>query len=136
MFQVLVTIVTAANVLKIHLKNRKVSKSCMLLRSISIWISSRHATKVRMMPAMGTTTFSDRLRIMLKMLPFQAWGVAPTVAATSETRVLMLSNSPDRLLTIPPTRRPFSHSVILSQMKFKGASLLSALSRRAGRGRD
>ena len=68
---------------------------------------------------MGTTTFSDRLLIMLKMLPFHAWGVLPTVDATSATRVLMLSNSPDRLLTMPPTSSPLSHSVILSQMKFK-----------------
>ena len=119
MFQVLVTISTAAKVLKIHLKKMKVSKSCMLFRSIRSWISSRHMTKVRMIPAMGTTTFSDRLLIMLKMLPFHAWGVLPTVEATSATRVLMLSNSPDRLLTMPPTSSPLSHSVILSQMKFK-----------------
>ena len=102
------------------IKKMKVSKSCMLLRSTKSWISSRHMTKVRMIPAMGTTTFSDRLLIMLKMLPLKAWGVLPTVDATSATRVLMLSNSPDRLLTIPPTSRPFNHSVILSHIKFKG----------------
>ena len=124
MFQVLVTMSTAAKVLKIHLKNRNVSKSCRLLRSISIWISSRHMTKVRMMPAIGTMTFSERLRIMPKMLLFHACGEAPTVVAASATCVLMLSNSPVRLLTIPPTSSPFSHSVTLSQMKFKRASPL------------
>ena len=72
MFQVLVTISTAAKVLMIHLKKMNVSKSCMLLRSIRSWMSSMHMTKVRIMPAMGTTTFSDRFRIMLKMLPFHA----------------------------------------------------------------
>lgn len=33
---------------------------------------SEHITKVRIMPAIGTTTFSDRFRIILKILPFHA----------------------------------------------------------------
>ena len=76
--------------------------------------------KVRIMPAIGTTTFSDRLRIIWKMPPCHACGVVPTTAAASPTRVLMASNRPDRLLMMPLTSSPFSHSVILSQMKFKG----------------
>ena len=73
---------------------------------------------------MGTMTFSDRLRIMLNMLLFHVCGEAPTVPATSATLLLMLSNSPDRLLTTPLTSSSLSHSVILSHMKFKRASLL------------
>ena len=55
-----------------------------------------HMTKVRMMPAMGTITVSERLRIMLKMLLFQAAGVMPTSPAISPTFVFRVSNIPVR----------------------------------------
>ena len=63
--------------------------------------------------------------IMLKMLPFHACGVLPTLEAISVTCPLMPSNRPVKLLMIPLTSKPLSHSVILSQIKFKGILLLS-----------
>ena len=54
--QVLVTIMTAQNVLNIHLKNTQVSKSCMLFFSITSCKSSIVITMARITPAMGRIT--------------------------------------------------------------------------------
>ena len=78
----------ATKVLNTHLKMLKVSNSCMLFFSRIIWISSYTSTKVKIIPAMGSTTVSDSVWIILKTPPFQPWGVWPTCAATSVTLVV------------------------------------------------
>ena len=85
MFQVLVTMRTAAALLNAHLKNIQVSTSPRLFFSVMSWISSSVITKARIAPAMGTMTVSDRFCIMPKILPFHAWGVVPTCAEISAT---------------------------------------------------
>ena len=77
-FQVLVTRRIAAALLNTHLKNIQVSTSCRLFFSTMSWISSRVITKARIAPAIGMMMVSERFWIMLKMLPFQPWGVWPT----------------------------------------------------------
>ena len=47
--------------------------------------------------AMGTITVSERFRIMLKMLLFQAAGVMPTSPAISPTFVFRVSNIPGQV---------------------------------------
>ena len=47
-------------------------------------------------PAIGTMTFSERLRIMLNMPAFHPAGVVPTCVAISPTSVFTLSNKPER----------------------------------------
>ena len=47
----------------------------MLFFSKIIWISSYTSTNVRIIPAIGTTTVSDRFWIIVKTLPFQPCGV-------------------------------------------------------------
>ena len=74
-------------------------------------------TKVRMMPAMGTITVSERLRIMLKMLLFQAAGVMPTSPAISPTFVFRVSNIPVRFEMIPSMSNSLNHSWIISNIK-------------------
>ena len=64
----------------------------------------------RIIPAMGMMTVSDRLWIILKMVAFQPWGVCPIWPEIPATCWLTESNIPVRLLTIPSTRTPFSHS--------------------------
>lgn len=85
MSHVLVTISTAQKVLKIHLKNIHVSKSCILFFSTTICKSSIVITTARITPAMGRITLSDRLRIMLNTPLFHAAGVVPTCTAMSPT---------------------------------------------------
>lgn len=65
MFQVFVTMRTAAAVLNDHLKNIHVSMSCILFRSTMSWISSSVITNASTTPAMGRMTLSDKERIML-----------------------------------------------------------------------
>ena len=62
---------------------------------------------------------SLRFRIMPNMPPFHACGVAPTLSAMPATCRFTLSNSPVRLLIILPMSSSLSHSVTLSQRKFK-----------------
>ena len=114
MLQVFVTIRTAQAVLNIHLKNIQVSTSCRLFLSVMSWISSNVITKARIRPAIGRMAVSDRLRIMLNTPPFQPWGVWPTWVAISPTFWFTLSNIPERLLVMPPTRISFSHCVSCS----------------------
>ena len=71
-------------------------------------------TKVRMMPAMGTMTVSDRPRIMLKMPPFQPAGVMPTSPAISPTFVFTVSKVPERLEMMPSISSSLNHSWIIS----------------------
>ena len=120
MFQVFVTISTAAADLKAHLKNIQVSTSFRLFLSVMSWISSRVITKARIAPAIGTITELDRFWIMPKTLAFHAWGVMATCPAISPTFWLVASNSPVRLLMTPLTSISFSHSVILSHRKSIG----------------
>lgn len=59
-----------ANVVFIsHLNTSNKSKSRMLFRSIIMLSSSMHATAVRMMPAIGVTTVSERFLTMLNTPP-------------------------------------------------------------------
>ena len=84
-FHVLVTIRTAAALLKAQRKNIHVSTSFILFRSTISWISSSVITNAKINPAMGTITESDRFRIILKILPFHACGVVPTCVEISCT---------------------------------------------------
>ena len=79
-------------------------------------------TKVRMMPAIGTMTVSDRLRIMLKMPPFQPEGVMPTSPAISPTFAFTVSKVPERLEMMPSISTSLNHSWIISIIT--GAHLL------------
>lgn len=58
--------------------------------------------------------FGQAARIMLNTPPFQPWGVWPTWVAISPTFWFTLSNIPERLLVMPPTRISFSHCVSCS----------------------
>lgn len=73
-------------------------------------------TKVRMIPAMGRMTVSERLCIMEKILPFHVEGVMPTSPAISPTLVFTVSNIPDRLLMIPSIKSSRNHSLIMSNI--------------------
>ena len=66
---------------------------------------------------MGTITVSERLRIMLKMLLFQAAGVMPTSPAISPTFVFRVSNIPVRFEMIPSMSSFLNHSWIISNIK-------------------
>ena len=116
MFQVFVTISTAQKVLNTHLKNIQVSISWRLFRSVTIWISSTHMTKVRITPAMGTMTVSERFWIMEKTPPFQPWGVFPTSPTISPTLVLTESNIPVKFPLMPSVSSPRSHWSSLSRI--------------------
>ena len=74
-------------------------------------------TKVRMMPAIGAITVSERLRIILKMLLFQVVGVMPTSPAISPTFVFRVSNIPVRFEMIPSMSSSLNHSWIISNIK-------------------
>ncbi|EJX08611.1 hypothetical protein EVA_03281 [gut metagenome] len=54
---------------------------------------------------------------MLKMLPFQPWGVWPTCVAMSATCWFTLSNIPDKFPMMPPTSISLSHWVRTSSKK-------------------
>ena len=95
-----------------HLKMLKVSNSCMLFFSRIIWINSYTSTKVRIMPAMGSTTVSDSVWIILKTPLFQPWGVWPTCAATSVTWLLTDSKIPVNCPVMASIKPCFIQSVI------------------------
>ena len=67
-------------------------------------------------PAMGTMTFSDNVRIMLKMPAFQPCGVCPTSVAIVPTFSFTSPNIVDRFPLMAPMRISFIHSVIASSM--------------------
>ena len=67
-------------------------------------------------PAMGTMTFSDNERIMLKMPAFHPCGVCPTSAAIVPTFSFTSPNIVDRLPFMAPMRISFIHSLIASSM--------------------
>ena len=67
-------------------------------------------------PAMGTMTFSDNERIMLKMPAFHPCGVCPTSAAIVPTFSFTSPNIVDRFPLMAPMRISFIHSVIASSM--------------------
>ena len=67
-------------------------------------------------PAIGITTLSLKLRIMEKTPAFHAAGVVPTFAATSPTSLLIWSNIPSRLPIMQSRRMPLIQSVIMSRM--------------------
>ena len=66
-------------------------------------------------PAIGTMTFSERLRIMLNMPAFHPAGVVPTCVAISPTSVFTLSNKPERFDKIPSVKMPRNQSSIISK---------------------
>ncbi len=84
-FHVLERIITAAKVFISHFAKIQVSMSCMLFFSIMRLISSYVATKVRMIPAMGSTTVVERFCIRENTPGLNAPGVCPTVAAMLPT---------------------------------------------------
>ena len=81
---------------------------------------------------MGTMTVSERVRIMLKMLPFQSAGVFPTWAAMPETSWLRESKSPVRLLVMPLMSSSLSQLLMASSRKSM-AYLLVGLPVQTGR---
>ena len=122
MVHVLDTIMTANVVFISHLNTSNKSKSRMLFRSIIMLSSSMHATAVRMMPAIGVTTVSERFLTMLNTPPFHCCGVIPTTSVICATLSLIPSNSPLRLPIMPATSSSLSHSEIFIHKKFKEIS--------------
>ena len=108
--------IAAAADLNAHLKNIKVSMSCILFFSIIMEISSYVKTAAITSPAMGTTTFLDSVRIMEKTLEFQDSGVFPTSVAIVATLLLTSLNILDRLPVMAPIKKSFSHCSMASIM--------------------
>ena len=73
--------------------------------------------KMAITPAIGTMTFSERLRIMLNMPAFHPAGVVPTCVAISPTSVFTLSNKPERFDKIPSVKMPRNQSSIICHIK-------------------
>lgn len=73
-------------------------------------------TKVMMIPAMGTITFSDSPRIIWYTPPFQPDGVCPTSAAIVPTFSLTSVNILVRLLSIHPISISLRACSIFSKM--------------------
>ena len=66
---------------------------------------------------MAVTKTHPRLRIILNMPAFHPAGVVPTCVAISPTSVFTLSNSPERLESIPSVKMPRNQSSIICHIK-------------------
>ena len=68
--------------------------------------------KVRMMPAMGSTTFRERASIMANTRGSKLDGLVPTCWAMLPTCVFTSSNSPLRFDMMPAVRMPLIQSAM------------------------
>ena len=80
-------------------------------------------TKVRIMPAIGSTTVSDNCLMSANTPAFHVAGEVPTCVATSPTCWFTSVNRPEKFPIIPSMSSPFSHSVIPSVSHPIGAHL-------------
>ena len=68
--------------------------------------------KVRMMPAMGNTTFRDNASIIAKTRGSKLEGLVPTCWAMLPTCVFTSSNKPERFDIMPAVRMPLIQSAM------------------------